>query len=464
MFSPPRGRIRQRAPCSRSDGSLVGGNDGRHRLGVVSGAALYVGAVLGPGVLLLPGLAASTAGPASALAWIGLVLLSVPLAATFAALGVRHPVAGGVAAYARIALGPVAGAATGWWFFASVVIGAPTVCLIGGLYVAELVHGGRWVEVASAAGMLAIVIVANRLGFRASISLQLGLTAALAAVLVIAVATALPSGASDAWAPFAPHGWLAVGTAANLLIFSFVGWEAGSSLVGEFGEPRRQLPRAMAIAFGAIAVLYLGLAAATISVLGGASSPVPLADLMETGLGHGGRTATAIVAALLTTGCVNAYVAAATSLATALASDGSMPGWLLGPSGARTWRPLGVIVVVSPVMLALLAVGLGDVGALVRAISACFVAVYLTGTAAGARLLDGKARRAAQLAFVLVLVVFAFSGVYMIVPAVIALAAAWFVRRTRGAREKARSAARQQGREARLQPVRGADDLAAGGH
>ena len=40
------------------------------------GAALYIGAILGPGLLLLPGLAAAEAGPASILAW--LALLAIP--------------------------------------------------------------------------------------------------------------------------------------------------------------------------------------------------------------------------------------------------------------------------------------------------------------------------------------------------------------------------------------------------
>ena len=40
------------------------------------GAALYIGAILGPGLLLLPGLAAAEAGPASILAWIALLGLS----------------------------------------------------------------------------------------------------------------------------------------------------------------------------------------------------------------------------------------------------------------------------------------------------------------------------------------------------------------------------------------------------
>src|SRR5262245_52618673 len=84
-------------------------------LGVVRGAALYVGALIGPGVLLVPALAAQAAGPASIVAWAGLLVLSAPLAVTFAALGVRHPAAGGVAASVRAGFGDTAAARRGAW-------------------------------------------------------------------------------------------------------------------------------------------------------------------------------------------------------------------------------------------------------------------------------------------------------------------------------------------------------------
>ena len=74
-------------------------------LGVTQGAALTLGAVLGTGVISLPALAARAAGPASLVAWLALVLLSVPLATTFAALGARYPDGGGVSTYARRAFG-----------------------------------------------------------------------------------------------------------------------------------------------------------------------------------------------------------------------------------------------------------------------------------------------------------------------------------------------------------------------
>src|SRR3989442_11964310 len=101
-------------------------------LSVSRGAALYVGALIGPGLLLVPALAAQAAGPASILAWAALLVLSAPLAITFAALGVKHPVSGGVAAYVREGLGADASAITGGWFLAAVCLGAPAVSLIGG--------------------------------------------------------------------------------------------------------------------------------------------------------------------------------------------------------------------------------------------------------------------------------------------------------------------------------------------
>jgi amino acid efflux transporter len=391
-------------------------------LGVARGAALYVGAVLGPGVLLLPALAAQAAGPASVLAWSALLGVSLALAATFAALGVRLPVAGGAAAYVRAAYGHLPAAATGWCFFAGVVTGAPTVALIGGFYVAHLLGGGAAVAVATAAAMMALVLGANAGGLRVTATMQLGLAAALAALLLVAVITALPSAHASNWTPFAPHGWLAVGTAANLLMLSFVGWEAVSHLAGDFADPRRELPRAMLAAFAVVAVLYLGLAVTTIAALGGATdSTVPLADLMQRGLGTPGRVATAAVAVLLTTGAMNAYVAGAGRLAGAMADDGTMPRFM-GRAGA----PLAVFAVTGALLLTLLAAGIADIEPLIRASSSCFVAVYVAATAAGARLLAGRVRVAAALSFVLVLVVFAFSGPYLAAPAAAALLAAGF--------------------------------------
>jgi amino acid efflux transporter len=390
-----------------------------------SATALYVGAVLGPGVLILPAMAAEAAGPASVLAWAALMALSVPLAITFAVLGVRHPEAGGTAAYARAAFGPRAASVTGWWFLGGVVIGAPAVAMIGGFYVAELLHAGREAAVVAAVAMIATVIAANRRGVHATARLQLGLAGVLAALLLVAVVTALPESRASNWTPFAPHGWAAVGTAASLLMLSFIGWETVSHLAGELRDPARQLPRAIFGALAIVAVLYLGLAAATVGVLGTAApSDVPLADLMAAGLGTAGRTVTAFLAVLLTMGAMNAYVAAATKLAGALAEEGAAPAVL-----ARPGRALTLFAVACALLLVPLAADLLSLDGLVRACSAAFVAVYAMATAAGVRLLDGAARRCAGIGFAAVIVVLAFSGQFLLVPLVIGAVAQYLAAR-----------------------------------
>jgi amino acid efflux transporter len=202
-------------------------------------------------------------------------------------------------------------------------------------------------------------------------------------------------------------------------MLSFIGWEAVSHLAGELRDPERQLPRAIFAALAIVVVLYLGLATATIGVLGtSAPSDVPLADLMAAGLGSAGRSVTAGLAVLLTMGAMNAYVAAAVQLAGAFASEGAAPRALGRPRVA-----LALFAGVAGVMLVPLAFDVIGVDGLVRACSAAFVAVYVAATAAGVRLLDGTARIAAGVAFVAVAVVFAFSGVYLAVPLVVGAAA-----------------------------------------
>src|SRR5215469_6473724 len=169
---------------SVSDGHSGQGGD----LTTAKGAALYIGALLGPGLLLLPGLAAAEAGPASIVAWLGLLGLSGLFAAVFSGLGQRFPQAGGIIGYVRAGLGPRAGRIAGWSFLSGVVSGAPIVCLIGASYVAMFVGGGRPVRAAIAALLLLFVLVLAGAGLKASASVQLILVVLLIALVAVAVA------------------------------------------------------------------------------------------------------------------------------------------------------------------------------------------------------------------------------------------------------------------------------------
>jgi amino acid efflux transporter len=402
----------------------VAAGHGGGSLGVVHGAALYVGALIGPGLLLVPALAVQEAGAASIIAWAGLIVLSAPLAITFAALGVRHPVAGGVSAYVREGLGDNAAAVTGAWFLTAVMIGTPAVSLIGGYYVADLTGSGTAVATLVGLAMFATVATANVFGLRISAGFQLALSSVLIVVMAVAISFALPSHAGDHWTPFAPHGWWAIGTAANVLVWLVIGWEAVAQLAGEFKNPAADLPRSIALAFALVTVLYGALAVATIGVTAGTTSKVPLADLVSVGFGRAGRDATAVLAVALTMGTMNVYMGGASKLAASLAVEGALPRWLGGDAHLSVpRRPLAVLAVVEVVLLVPLVAGAGSTSGLVRATSACFIGVYLFALSSAFRILTGRIRSVAALAFATVIVLGIFAAWYLLVPIVAAAVA-----------------------------------------
>jgi amino acid efflux transporter len=353
------------------------------------GAALYIGALLGPSLLLLPGLAAGIAGPASILAWIGLLALSGLLALVFSGLGTLIPTGGGVAAYAAAGLGGRAGRAVAWCFLAGVMFGAPVVCLIGGTYVAALLGGGPVARVAAAALLLAVVVALTLVGARTTATAQLVLVAVLILLVAVAVLGSAPEARANNWVPFAPHGWAAVGSAGSALMLSFVGWEAIAPLTARLPEPSRQLPRIIGAAFAVTAIVYLALAVATIAVLGGhANTAVPLADLLRVAVGSVGPIVAATAAVALTLAATNAYLSGAAALAADMRA-GRRPG--ASPSRGL-WLQLG-IAGAGVLLLGGQAAGIVTTAQLVAIPTTLFLTVYVGCTAAATRLLAGRAKR-----------------------------------------------------------------------
>jgi amino acid efflux transporter len=404
------------------------------RLSAAQGTALYVGVVLGTGVIALPALAADLAGPASLLAWLGLAVLSAPLAATFAALGARYPDAGGVATYARLAFGDRASAVVGWCFYLTVPVGAPAAALWLGGYAAAALGGGTRTVVLAAVGLLVLVPIANAFGVRVTGPMQLWLAGLLVVFLLTAIGLSAPHARLANLTPFAPHGWLAVGAAATMLVWCFAGWEAVTYLTAEFRRPERDVPRATAAAVIVVGVLYLSVAFFTIAVLGpgAGDTAAPLGDLMAAGLGGSARALAAAAALPLTLGVLNAYYAGAGKLGAALARDGALPGWLArgNVAGEVPRRSLAVLSLLA--LAALLLVVALDVGPtpLIFLTTGLFVAVYAVGVAAAVRLLPRRttARAAAQVSLGVVALLLVMYGPYLVWPLLVTGAALLYLR------------------------------------
>jgi amino acid efflux transporter len=405
-------------------------------LGVPEGAALTLGAVLGTGVISLPALAAHEAGPASLVAWLALVLLSVPLAATFAALGARHPDGGGVSTYARHAFGARVATVIGWCFYVAIPLGAPAAAGFAGAYVADSAGGGRQTQLLTSALLILAVAVMNWYGVRVSGRIQLAIAGALALLLSVATVVSLPHATTAHLTPFAPHGWTAVGSAAALLVWAFAGWEVVSSLSADYRNPARDIGRATAVAVVVMGVLYLGVAFATVAVLGPHTGRAPLSDLLVLGFGEPARVVTTVVAVLLSLGAMNAYFAGSARLGAALGRDGSLPAWFAQPSAAESGavprRSLAVVTVGSIATLVAVAVTGVPLERTMLLVTGAFSLVYVVGTAAGLRLLPRGtwAWRAAAVSFVATLALLAVTGRHLLPQLVVGLAAVIWMART----------------------------------
>ncbi|WP_432983255.1 APC family permease [Dactylosporangium sp. CA-233914] len=414
------------------------------RIGPVQATALYVGALLGPGVLTLPALAAAVAGAGSLIAWAALVAASVPLAATFTALAVRYRQAGGIAGLAELAFGTRMFAVIGWCFYCAAPLAACAAALIGGQYAAAALGAGHGTALGVASGILVVVFTANAFGLHASGRLQLGLVGALVVLLTVAVVSAAPHVNPANFHPLLPGSPVPVGRAMAVLFIAFSGWEACGHLTDGVARPERTLPKVAAAAVAIVGVLYLALATVTIGVLGpdAANTPAPFIALLHRGIGDAAGPAAALVALLLTCGAGITFVAGAVRLGDALARRGALPALLTHP-GDPAGRPRRNLLIQAGFTLSAAAICVSTnigVGPLLRVLSVLLAAVTLAGTMAGVVLLPTWRRTApAVISTAVTAVVLGAAGPLLVAPAVLGAGGATFaaLRRARPARDAA---------------------------
>ena len=399
------------------------------RLGLAAASALYIAAVLGTGILVLPGLAADAAGPASIVAVLAVLLLSIPLAGTFAALAARYPDAGGVATFVRLALGPTAARMAGYWFFFGVSFGAPVIAILGGEYLSAALGLDRGFVPVIGFAFLVVPLIVNVFGLRVSGSIQLGLTALLLIVVVGVVAVSFPATDPANFTPFLPNGWGGVGLAVSLFVWAFAGWEAVTHLAGEFKKPRRTIPIATAIAIVVVGISYLALQVVTVGVLGSGrpDSQVPLIDLVALTLPGVGPIVVAVIAGVVAVGVLNAYIPAFANLAASLGRDGHLPRWFAkgAEAGSVPRRALGLWAVIALGYFGIAILTGLHVAPFILIHTSSMVAVYALGMVAAVRLLERFSAGwwMAVVSVVLVAGLIVLAGANLLIPAALAVVA-----------------------------------------
>lgn len=396
-------------------------------IGLPQAIALYIGAVLGSGVLIVPGLAAEMAGPASLLAWGFMTMLILPMALSMGLLSAKYPNAGGVSHFVTLAYGGKAGTLVGWFFLMSVPIGAPVAALTGAGYLTAALGWGEGAKLAVAAAMLAAGLLTNWIGMQLAGKIQIAVVIAIASVLIFAFGAALPRMESIHFTPFMPHGWFSVGQAASMLFWCFIGWEAVSHMSQEFKDPQKAAIKGVTAAAIIVGILYFLSALATVGtqsyVKGGSESS--MVWIISQPLGSWGGIVAGVTGLFICMAGIIAYTGAAARVAYAMAREGNAPKWWSGLS-PRFHTPAGSLLFLlfcfAAVML-LYGTGAVSLSTLIQFPNATFILTYMGGCAAGIRLLKGSRTGVvlSWISFAATAVVFPFTGWAMLYPLLIAL-------------------------------------------
>ncbi len=248
-------------PSAKKGGTSMttAASEGRHfrkELGWFSLLAMSLGTVIGSGWLLLPGVVAAQAGPASIVSWViaGVIMLIVCL--VYAELGAAWPAPGAVALYPQLSHGSFVGHLAGWAAFVSYVIIPPAeavaVTRYAAAYVPALTTPSQHLTalgISMSVVILALLGGLNYVGVRYLGIFQNWVTSLkyipiVLFVVGIAVLAFRPENFA-AFGGFAPYGTsgLLLGTAGT--VFAYVGFRQALDFGAEARNPGRDLPLAL---------------------------------------------------------------------------------------------------------------------------------------------------------------------------------------------------------------------------
>jgi APA family basic amino acid/polyamine antiporter len=272
----------------------------RRSLGRLNLTALGVGSIIGTGIFVLTGTAASqNAGPALV---ISMVIAGVACAFAglcYAELASMIPVAGSAYTYAYATVGELFAWIIGWDLILEYALSMSTIAVGWSGYFVSLMRDLGW-EVPAAmtaspgvavalpgGGVVAgafnvpaavIVVLVTALlviGIRESANTNTLLVIIKSVVLVIFVAAGLAYVRRENLTPFVPpntgefghFGWSGVLRGSAVMFFAYIGFDAVSTAAQEAKNPQRDLPFGILVSLALCTVLYIAVAIVLIGIV-----------------------------------------------------------------------------------------------------------------------------------------------------------------------------------------------------
>ena len=356
-----------------------------------------MGAIVGGGILALAGVAFATAGPGAIVAFALNGVIAMLTVASFAYLARRFPESGGIYAYAKKVLSIEVAFVVGWvvWF-ASILAGVLYSLGFAAFAAEGLTRGlpllgmsAEWTQGAplrAALALAAILLYAATLVQRAAgggHAATIGKVVVFAILIVAGTVAWVVKSPSELLArldPFLAAGPTGVVQAMGYTFIALQGFDLIAAVGGEVKDPERNLPLAMYLSLGIALAIYLPLLfiMATVGAppegIAHAAAANPegmVAEAAERFMGVGGYWLVIGAGVLSMLSALRANLVGASRVAFAMARDRTLPrrlGGVRGSSGTPA-----VAVVVTGLMVAVIALAVGDVAAAGAASSLIFL-------------------------------------------------------------------------------------------
>ena len=313
-------------------------------VGVTQLTAMGVGAIIGTGIFVVIGKGAGIAGPAVILSFVLAAVACTFSALSYAELASSIPVSGSAYTYTYATLGEVVAWIIGWDLILEYGVSVAGIAVgWGGNFnafldaafgyalpdaIAKSPSDGGVFNLPAVFVVLAITFLLVR-GVTESARVNLVMVGIKLVVLLFFIVVAFANFGTGNFQPFAPAGVDGVTSAAAIIFFAYIGFDAVSTGSEEARKPERDLPLAI---IGSLLICTVFYVLTSVGALGVASpdqmkgSDAPLATALDEGAGISWAAAIlALGAVVAITSVVLVILYGQTRIFFAMCRDGLMP-------------------------------------------------------------------------------------------------------------------------------------------
>jgi APA family basic amino acid/polyamine antiporter len=331
----------------------------KRSVGALDLTALGIGAVIGTGIFVIIGEGIGLAGPAVIISFILAAVTCVFSALSYAELASSIPVSGSAYTYAYATLGELVAWIIGWDLILEYGVSVAAVAVGWGGNLNEFLSNafsydlptsistaredGGILNLPAVFIVLAVMVLLSR-GVRETAKVNIVMVGIKLAILAFFVIVAFVAAFNaDDLKPFTPHGADGVVSAASVIFFAYIGFDAVSTGAEEAREPKRDLPIAIIGSLVICTVIYVLVSIAAVGSLDAkslAASDAPLAEVLDKGAGISWAASLLAFGALVAITSVMVTVFyGQTRIFFAMARDGLMPRGL-AKVNPRTGTPV----------------------------------------------------------------------------------------------------------------------------